>query len=669
MEYKISLGIDLDTNDIREQIKNIKPDPINLDVQIDTRNLQSQINNIRTTPVEINVQLNDANVLTQIANIRRQLQDLTNIRINLGGGNGGGRGSRRQVDEVTQAYRELMGVINELNSKRLKLNGLNASSPQASQQVQRLLLQIQQLENEYDNLIDSFNAQGIQFTAQQWNNIETVMARVGRRIDDVQSKMSDNSVIKNQTQAYKELLSVSKEIGSLEENIVKLKGQGGNVNQIAELENQLRTLQSTYRQLVTTMDTPLTADQWSSIYTQIAHTQDELSRLKAKYADVRANTAKKIQLKLETGDFANQVKKIESDSNKLSGTYKGIQIGINEVNQALNRMKIASSKNDIEGLISANEEYERALKNVKNQLQINARAERDAASNVKLDDNRNAFMSNIDAWLTKNSAAVKKFGTQMLELKAQAKSCDQVTLNHLKTEFKQLDKEAEAAGLKMQTFGDRLKTQFSKYSSYFSVASLFIYASQGLRDMFNQVVAIDSAMTELKKVTDETDASYNEFLSNAASRSKELGTTLEGLVSSTADFVRLGYSFEESQGLAEVANIYAVVGDEIEGVEGATQSLISTLAAFKDEANGISDTDFAMDIVDKFNEVSNNFAISSGGIGEAMQRSASSLRAANNTIDESIAMITAANEVTQNPEKVGNAMKTISMRIRGAKTE
>lgn len=43
--------------------------------------------------------------------------------------------------------------------------------------------------------------------------------------------------------------------------------------------------------------------------------------------------------------------------------------------------------------------------------------------------------------------------------------------------------------------------------------------------------------------------------------------------------------------------------------------------------------------------------------------------AANNTIDESIALITAANTVVQDPTAVGTAFKTISMRIRGAKTE
>lgn len=65
----------------------------------------------------------------------------------------------------------------------------------------------------------------------------------------------------------------------------------------------------------------------------------------------------------------------------------------------------------------------------------------------------------------------------------------------------------------------------------------------------------------------------------------------------------------------------------------------------------------------------NNFAISSTGIGEALQRSASALYESGNTIDESIALITAANSVVQNPETVGTAMKTLSLRLRGAKAD
>ena len=83
---------------------------------------------------------------------------------------------------------------------------------------------------------------------------------------------------------------------------------------------------------------------------------------------------------------------------------------------------------------------------------------------------------------------------------------------------------------------------------------------RGLKDMYSNVVDIDSAMTELKKVTNETDSAYSSFLSNASKRSVELGTTITDYVNSTASFARLGYSMSEAKELAEVANIYSVVG-------------------------------------------------------------------------------------------------------------
>lgn len=101
----------------------------------------------------------------------------------------------------------------------------------------------------------------------------------------------------------------------------------------------------------------------------------------------------------------------------------------------------------------------------------------------------------------------------------------------------------------------------------------------------------------------------------------------------------------------------------LDTVEESSESIISTMAAF-----GIQSND-TMSIIDKFNEVGNNFSITSAGIGDALQRSASALYASGNTIDESIALITAANQVVQNPEVVGTAFKTLSLRLRGAKTE
>ena len=65
----------------------------------------------------------------------------------------------------------------------------------------------------------------------------------------------------------------------------------------------------------------------------------------------------------------------------------------------------------------------------------------------------------------------------------------------------------------------------------------------------------------------------------------------------------------------------------------------------------------------------NQFSISSAGIGDALKRSASSLKASGNTIDESIAMITAANVVVQDPDVIGTALKTLSLRLTSTTAE
>jgi len=93
--------------------------------------------------------------------------------------------------------------------------------------------------------------------------------------------------------------------------------------------------------------------------------------------------------------------------------------------------------------------------------------------------------------------------------------------------------------------------------------------------------------------------------------------------------------------------VYKNVGDGITDVNEASESLISTMQAFGIEAKD------AMLIVDRFNTIGNKFAISSGGVGDAMKRSAAAMHAAGNTIDETIALIAAANTVVQNPETVG----------------
>lgn len=170
------------------------------------------------------------------------------------------------------------------------------------------------------------------------------------------------------------------------------------------------------------------------------------------------------------------------------------------------------------------------------------------------------------------------------------------------------------------------------------------------REMVEVVTEVDSAMTELKKVTEETNATYTRFLENAKDRAHNLGATVAETVNATADFARLGHSITDASSLADAAIVYKNVGDGIEDISVASESIISTMQAFGIEAKD------AMAIIDSFNNVGNNFAISSKGIGDALLNSAASLHAAGNDIHESIALIAAANTTIQDPGKVGKCL-------------
>lgn len=233
----------------------------------------------------------------------------------------------------------------------------------------------------------------------------------------------------------------------------------------------------------------------------------------------------------------------------------------------------------------------------------------------------------------------------------------------LRTSFAESSNAIKSAGENTKTLSERVGGLAAKFTSWLTVSQIVMKLYSSLKKMVSAVIDIDTAMTELKKVTDETSTVYAKYLDDASVRAKKLGATIADTVTASADFARLGYTLDEAAQLADAALVYKNVGDGIDDVSQASESIISTMKAFGIEAEN------AISIVDKFNEVGNNFAISSEGVGEALRRSASALAAGNNTLDESIALITAANSVVQDADVVGTTMKTVSMYLRAAKTE
>lgn len=203
---------------------------------------------------------------------------------------------------------------------------------------------------------------------------------------------------------------------------------------------------------------------------------------------------------------------------------------------------------------------------------------------------------------------------------------------------------------------------FKQIAQFAGTYGLLQNAQDVLVQMASNVRDVDSAMIELKKVSTASDNDIEAYYSNATKSAKKYGSTIDDVISSTADWSRLGYDLEASQKLSDATTLLQKVGDNMTQ-ETASKGLISTLQGFR------MSTDEVGKIIDSVNEVANTQPIDTLGIFEGLERSASSLSASGNTLDQSIAMISAANSVVQDPASIGTAFKTMSMRIRGASTE
>lgn len=247
----------------------------------------------------------------------------------------------------------------------------------------------------------------------------------------------------------------------------------------------------------------------------------------------------------------------------------------------------------------------------------------------------------VMAWLANNSKvnkdpalaqSIRSIGDAMKGVS------DRGQLASLNKELQNYISLAQSKGLTGQSWFAGFKKSFGAIAQFTGIYALLRTGiMRGAREIIQAVKDVDSAMIELRKVSDASSNELANYFDVAAESAKKYGATISDVINSTADFSRLGYSLKDASKLSEVATLYKNVGDGID-IDTASSSIVSTMKAFNIEAeNSIS-------IVDKFNEVGNNFAISSGGIGDALSRSASSLAVAGNTLDEAIALITAGKQ-------------------------
>ena len=470
----------------------------------------------------------------------------------------------------------------------------------------------------------------------------------------------------NAANNIRQLLDIQRRIGNIS---IKLNGLDTtkNTNQISVLSRQLNQLRADYQALQRIFNVHLNTDQMGRIQTVIEDTELKLQELNAKMQDTRNNLANSINVQMNNGKFKSEISDISVQISKLSGEYANINSLSAELNNNLRAMENSRTP---EQLTTAYQNYENTLKRIKNELKEVANQDKIANNATTLQQQKNNLSLGMDVWLKKNSAAAKEFGTRIQELQAELKNCDATRLNGIKTEFQAITKEATIAGKSTLSFSDKLSAQIKRLSAYFSATMLFMESARAIRAMYDNVLDVDTAMTELYRVTDLTNSQYDKLYQDMISGAKAYASTLDTIINSTAEWVRLGFDADTAEQLAEISTMYQNVTDLDEST--ANENLVTAYKGFEKQLLELSNNDSAAAIemiTDIYDKLGNEFAESAADVGDGLSKSASVLSQGGASIQEAAGMFTGIQEVLQNSSTSGTALKILTLRIRGMKGE
>lgn len=372
-------------------------------------------------------------------------------------------------------------------------------------------------------------------------------------------------------------------------------------------------------------------------YSMLSALQTDLSNV---YTNSELGTANYQDLLDVFSKYDKQLKETGINVKSLSSLFAALGIQIRNTTNAMRSSNLSAKNN--QSLESLQKRLNNLLYTLRRYVEINKQIQK----NPELMASYNSIVDEI-------KTAVRSGNQDLME----------TTLDSTAQKVAGLKAKVQELGLEGKTVGQVFSDLFGQHFST-AIAMGALHLLQGsLQQIYQNVVDIDTAMTELKKVTNETDSTYQSFLTDAGTRAKNIGTDVSSIVNATADYARLGYSLSDATKLADVSAVYYNVGDDLDSFDKATENIVGTMKAFNIQAND------AISLVDKLNNVSNNYAVSSGDLGDILQRSASAMEAAGNTLDQTIALGTAMNSVVQNAETTGSTLKVLALRIRGATTE
>lgn len=418
---------------------------------------------------------------------------------------------------------------------------------------------------------------------EQIKNLQKLSAEK-KKAAESERKSTVNQASKDQLEAWKQIQRIRKEIANT-----------NNAKLIEQLEQEKKTYQEQY----------LVAD-------KILKNNSDLYN-----SEQRLNELKKISLKTTQQIETSQQRQLNGYDNKLSG-YQGKVSGykatidkfgddgwtspeysdnVQRAQQALkayedevNKLKANPdliNKESLANVEKLGKDFEEATLAIKNMT---------AAQKGYTQLGAEKAMDKISQMLKENSKMSRQAKADIKAWYDQIKSGNpSASLDVILGKVEEIVRKEKEAGRGGKSMWDAIKEKAfysaaSVVGTYFGLNDIIRYGKEGI----DTIRELDTALTEMRKVSDESLQSLKKYQSTTFDTADAVGTTAKQIQESTADYMRLGESLDEAAESAKTANILLNVS-EFDNIEDATKSLVSMGQAYKDLDK--------LTIVDKLNEV------------------------------------------------------------------
>lgn len=275
------------------------------------------------------------------------------------------------------------------------------------------------------------------------------------------------------------------------------------------------------------------------------------------------------------------------------------------------------------------------------------------------------LVQRINKDLDENTNYSRRAKQGLRALRDELESANPRNLKEILSDMINIENAEIRAGRAGKSFFDIFKTKgmysfIGQMQSYLSMYIGFYGVMNKIKGTISTVKELDTALVDLKKTTTMNATQLNEFYYSANDVARKMGVTTEEIINQASAWSRLGYSSKESASeMAKLSSQFASISPGMD-IDTATDGLVSTMKAFD-----VSVDEVQRNIMDNINKIGNTAATSNSEIVDMLTRSSAAMAAANNTLEETIALETAAVEITRSSESTGTAFKTLSMRLRG----